>query len=74
MNKNYGALVMQVQYEENPILTKAEQETKDILALEGIELNAYNIYLLRLTKEGTISRTQAGLAAISFEIDDIRKY
>ena len=59
-------MVMKVKYEENPILTKIEQETKDILALEGIDLKAYNIYLSRLVDENNITHLQAGLAAVEY--------
>ena len=67
-------VIPEIKDEKDPILTKNEQEAISILALEGIYVNAYNIYLDRLYEAGKITISEAGYAAVEFDKTGFKKY
>jgi len=64
----------EIKFEENPVLTPEEEQTIAIFSLEGIEVNAYNVYLSRLVDTGQITISESGHAAIQYEKTGLKKY
>jgi len=73
-----NAAITGVVWEDLPVAgdTKAVYGKKEAseLGLAGIKVNAYNIYLCKLEAAGEITPSEAGMAAIEYEIEGRKVY